>query len=295
VQEAEALAREALALTGSPILAVLRPVALSFLAEALVERGELAEAAQALDEPALPGLNAMFLQVMRGWVRVQRGDPERGLDELLDAGERLVTAGVTNAVPTFWRSRAALALLALDDRERAAALADEELAAARRFGAPSSTGVALRAAGLVHGDEALLAESVATLAPTAARLEHAHSLVALGAARRRAGHAADAREPLAAGLALARRCGAVALAERAYDELAATGARPRKIVRAGTDALTASERRVAEMAAAGMSNRDIAQALFVTVRTVETHLGRAYTKLDISSRTELANLLSRSA
>ncbi len=292
VQEAEALAREALVLTDSPILAVLRPIAVSFLAEALIERGELAEAERLLAGPAPPGLNAMFLQVTRGWLRVLRGDPERGLDELLEAGEQLTAAGVANAVPTFWRSRAALALLALDDRNRAAALADEELAAARRFGAPSATGVALRAAGLVHGDDGLLAESVATLAPTAARLEHAHSLVALGAARRRAGRAADARGPLASGLALARRCGAVALAERAYDELSATGARPRKILRAGAEALTASERRVAEMAAAGMSNRDVAQALFVTVRTVETHLGRAYTKLDISSRGELAAALA---
>ena len=295
VQEAEALAREALALTGSPILAVLRPIALSFLADALVERGELAEAEQALDGAAPPGLNAMFMQVTRGWVRLQRGDPERGLDELVNAGERLVAAGVTNAVPTFWRSRAALAGFALGDAERAAALAGEELAAARRFGAPSPIGIALRAAGVVRGDEALLEQSVATLASTPAQLEHAHSLVALGSARRRGGRAGDAREPLASGLALARRCGAVALAERAYDELAATGARPRKIVRAGAEALTASERRAAEMAAAGMTNRDIAQALFVTVRTVETHLGRAYTKLDISSRAELATALTRSA
>src|SRR6185295_900118 len=110
-------ARDALALTGSPILAVLRPIALSFLADALVERGELTEAAQALEEPALPGLNAMFLQVTRGWVRAQRGDPERGLEELLDAGDRLVAAGVTNAVPTFWRSRAALAAFALGDAD----------------------------------------------------------------------------------------------------------------------------------------------------------------------------------
>jgi DNA-binding CsgD family transcriptional regulator len=148
---------------------------------------------------------------------------------------------------------------------------------------------------VVSGDAQRLEASVATLANTPARLEHAHSLVALGSVRRRAGRAADARAPLAEGLALARRCGAVALAERAYDELAATGARPRKIVRAGAEALTASERRVAEMAAAGMSNRDIAQALFVTVRTVETHLGRAYTKLDISSRTDLPAALNRSA
>lgn len=124
-----------------------------------------------------------------------------------------------------------------------------------------------------------------------ARLERARSLVDLGGALRRAGRPADAREPLRSGMALARDCGALALAERAYDELTATGARPRKILRTGADAVTATERRVAQMAVDGLSNRDIAQALFATVRTVETHLSHAYRKLAIGSRRELAAAL----
>jgi DNA-binding CsgD family transcriptional regulator len=73
--------------------------------------------------------------------------------------------------------------------------------------------------------------------------------------------------------------------------LRASGARPRRSQRSGVDALTASELRVARMAAAGASNRDIAQALFVSLRTVETHLTRAYDKLGVAARGGLAEAL----
>ena len=79
------------------------------------------------------------------------------------------------------------------------------------------------------------------------------------------------------------------------DELAATGAHPRTILLSGLDASTASERRVAQMAAEDMSNKEIAQALFVTVKTVEQHLGRVYRKLDIGSRRELGAALAAPA
>jgi DNA-binding CsgD family transcriptional regulator len=85
----------------------------------------------------------------------------------------------------------------------------------------------------------------------------------------------------------------VAIAERARDELRATGARPRRMVLTGVESLTPSERRVAMMAASGLGNREIAQDLFVSVKTVETHLGSAYRKLDISSRKELPDVLQR--
>lgn len=150
--------------------------------------------------------------------------------------------------------------------------------------------------GLVEGGAngvAALREAESVLARSEARLEHARALVALGAALRRSKRAVDAREPLRRGLAVARACGSLPLAEQAHEELTATGARPRKIVRAGAEALTASERRVAGMAADGMTNKEIAQALFVTVRTVEAHLHHAYQKLNISSRNELAAALDR--
>jgi DNA-binding CsgD family transcriptional regulator len=95
------------------------------------------------------------------------------------------------------------------------------------------------------------------------------------------------RETLALALAEGRRCESLTVAGRAYDELVMTGARPRKMLRGGVEALTASERRIAEMARSGMKNREIAQALFVTIKTVEIHLRHAYRKLDIASRGEL--------
>ena len=113
----------------------------------------------------------------------------------------------------------------------------------------------------------------------------------LGAALRRANRRAEAREELAAGMELAHRCGADALAARAREELVACGARPRRLVRTGVDALTPSELRVAQLAAAGHSNREIAQALFVTRKTVETHLGGIYRKLGVNAREHLAGKL----
>jgi DNA-binding NarL/FixJ family response regulator len=123
------------------------------------------------------------------------------------------------------------------------------------------------------------------------RLEHARALVELGAALRRANHRAEAREPLREGLDLAIRLGATAVRQQAVDELAATGARPRSVRRTGVDALSPSERRVARLAAEGQTNRDIAQALFVTTKTVEVHLSACYRKLGITSRVGLAELL----
>ena len=123
------------------------------------------------------------------------------------------------------------------------------------------------------------------------RLEHARALVDLGAALRRANQRTEARERLREGVDLARRLGAFGLAERANEEITATGARPRKVVQTGLDALTASERRVAQLAADGMSNKEIAQTLFITIKTVEVHLSHAYRKLEISSRAQLDKAL----
>ena len=173
-------------------------------------------------------------------------------------------------------------------------LAADELALARRWGDPHAIGAALHMLGLVEGGTAgigLLTEAVEVLAGSQARLEHARALVDLGAALRRANQRTEARERLREGVDLARTVGALALAERANEEIAATGARPRKVLQTGVDALTASERRVAQLAADGMSNKEIAQTLFVTIRTVEEHLSHAYRKLEISSRAQLDKAL----
>jgi len=163
---------------------------------------------------------------------------------------------------------------------------------------PRAAGIALRARGLLEGGEGGLRdlrEAAELLAKSGARLEHARALVELGAALRRANQRTAGREPLRTGLDLAQRCGATRLAQRARAELIAAGARPRREAVTGLEALTASERRVAELAAAGMSNPEIAQALFITLNTVEGHLRRTYHKLSIGSRGQLPAALRSAA
>jgi DNA-binding CsgD family transcriptional regulator len=142
---------------------------------------------------------------------------------------------------------------------------------------------------------ALLEEAVEVLADSPAKLEHAKARTELGAALRRANRRSQARDHLRRAVELATICGALPLASRAESELLATGARPRRIALSGVDSLTPSERRVAELAAQGPTNREIAQALFVTPKTVEVHLSRVYRKLGISSRSQLAGALGESA
>jgi DNA-binding NarL/FixJ family response regulator len=174
-------------------------------------------------------------------------------------------------------------------------LSQEELELARAFGAPRTLGVALRAAGLVAGGrrgEPLLREAIRVLDGAATRLEQARSLTDLGALLRRTNRRAEARELLRQALDTAHRAGAAPLADRAETELRATGARPRRVLLSGLEALTASERRIAELAAEGLTNREIAQNLFVTARTVEGHLTNVFSKLDLKARTELPAALA---
>jgi DNA-binding CsgD family transcriptional regulator len=138
----------------------------------------------------------------------------------------------------------------------------------------------------------LLERSAECLSATQASLEHAYALADLGAALRRAGRRVDSRGPLQHALELANRLDAVALARRTREELAATGARPRRELLSGVASLTPSERRIARLAAEGHTNPQIAQALFVTPKTVEFHLRHVYQKLDISGRGKLITALA---
>jgi DNA-binding CsgD family transcriptional regulator len=271
------------------------------LIDVLIEQGKLDEASKLIERyelgGALPDLAQMnFLLDSTARLRIAQGRVEEGIGHLRECGRRLEQWGVRNPGFLAWRGTLALGLAATGEQEEALALAREELELAGAFEVPRELGMAMRAAALVEGGNGateLLRESVAVLEESPARLEHARSLTDLGAALRRGGHRADAREPLRAGLDLAQSCGATMLAERAHQELVATGARPRRLVLSGVDSLTASERRVAEMASEGLTNREVAQALFVTEKTVEGHLGHAYRKLDISSRSELPKALIR--
>ncbi len=290
-------------------LALTIPWLLTTLIEVAIERGELDEASTLLDEHGLTGelpdiYQTNELLATRGRLRVAQGRLGEGISDLRECGRRIEgwLAGTSWAIRNpgliSWRTSLAPALSVAGDREEAIALAHQEVELAREFEIPRELGMALRAAGLAEGGTAgtqLLREAVSVLERTPARLEYARALTDLGAALRREGQRSDAREPLRSGLALAEECGATALSERAHSELVAAGARPRRLVLSGVDALTASERRVAERAASGLSNREIAQALYVTEKTVEGHLGNAYRKLDIGSRSELPRALASSA
>ena len=228
----------------------------------------------------------------RGRLRIAQGQLEEGVADLLWCGERL--AARTVAWPATWRAHAAPALATLGDKQRAAKLAREQLAAARRVGAPGALGMSLRsAAQAIDGDEGLplLREAVAVLDRSPARLELAHALADLGAELSRSGRRTEGRDAQRRAIALAGQCGAVALAESAMAGLHAGPGRRARMELTGPDALTAAERRVCRQVAAGQTNREVAQALFVTEKTVERHLSSAYQKLGIRSRFQLVSAI----
>jgi DNA-binding CsgD family transcriptional regulator len=272
----------------------------AFRAELARERGDVDEAEQVIartgiPEQVPPNGHLTFLQLARGRLRLEQRRIDEAIRELRSLGDNMEALGISNAAFHDWRAELALALGAGGRREEALAYALEAVDRARQWGAPPALGLALRALGLVEGGvsgEKLLRESVTVLESSQGRLEYAKSLVELGAALRRSNKRTDSREYLRLGLELAHKLGAIGLESRAQTELAATGARPRRLMLSGLDSLTPSERRVAEMAAENMTNKDIAQALFVTPKTVEVHLSSVYRKLEISSRAQLPAALA---
>jgi DNA-binding CsgD family transcriptional regulator len=268
------------------------------LAEVLRERGRLGEAQDLLERvgTADPGSNAT------GWWLGTRvglltalGRAEEAVAVADDLAEYCET--MPDPARLWWRSLKAEALDRLERRDEAIELATEELEITRAFGAPWSLGRTLRVLGTLERDDGLdrLRESVGVLEGSTARLELAKSLAALGSGLRRARKPTEAREPLRRALELAGVCGAEALSEHVRSELRASGARPRRDALGGVESLTPSERRVVDLAAAGRRNRDIAQELYVTPKTVELHLSSAYRKLGIGSRRELEGALAASA
>jgi DNA-binding NarL/FixJ family response regulator len=233
----------------------------------------------------------------RARLRAAEGRVEQALADLERCGQLEAAWRIRTPALSTWRSDAARLLAGLDRRAEAEALAREEIERCRAFGAPRPLAAALRAAAAA-GPEAgpeLLGEAVELLAESPARLDEAFARFELGAALRRAGRRAIARERLSEALELAVFCGATALATRAHDELVAAGARPRRDPVESRSNLTASELRVAGMAAEGMTNREIAQALFLTEKTIENHLRSVYRKLSIASRSQLARALPQPA
>lgn len=301
VARAESDSRTAIDLLTANGIRLGTALALGVLVEALVESGEVEAADRLLRESefgaGIPaGLASNRLLEARSVLRLAQGRLREGIDDLHEFGRRDELWGGANPLASRWRSRAALALAAMGDHDRAHRMAMDDLERARRWGAASGIGVALRCHALLGGSARSvepLREAVAVLEGSPARLERVRALIDLGAALRRANRRADARLVLERGLALADRCGARSLAGLARAELRAAGGRSADPDGVGVQQLTASERRVADLAAEGLSNAEIAQALFVTSKTVETHLGRVYRKLSLSGRGGLGRALAQ--
>jgi DNA-binding NarL/FixJ family response regulator len=274
------------------------------LVEALVEADDLdgAEAALAAAArvgsgagEAVPGkLRTAMLLERRARLWLARHRPAEAHTDLLAAAGTWQALDVRHPGLAAWRVDDSAALAALGDLDAARRLAGEHLELAARVGLPGPRGAGLRAlAHTVAPAEAvpLLTQAAHVLAGSAARLEHARVLVELGAALRRANQRTTAREPLVRALDLADRGGMRLIAARARQELLAAGGRPRRSVVSGPGALTPAEHRVAVLAALGHSNREIADQLYVTRRTVETHLTHIFQKLSVTNRAQLATSL----
>jgi DNA-binding CsgD family transcriptional regulator len=263
----------------------------SFHTRALVELGDVRGAREVFEWIGdMPGKSdgSRYQSWARTDLLLAEGRAEEALAECDEFARRVQPRIVAPAFAAV-NSQRARALAALGRREEGIPLVEDELARARQSGAPGAIGHALRVLGELKGEDGVgdLRESVDVLERSVRRLERAKALASLGAALRRARQPTEAREPLRLALELADACGAQPVVDMARTELYATGARPRTEAASGVGALTASERRVATLAAEGNSNRDIAQALFVTPKTVEVHLSNAYRKLGIRSRREL--------
>ena len=299
LQGAEGDARTVLEAADLAAPALYRKLAAAILVNASTEQGELEQAQSVLDgfgldESARTQTSAV-LRLARGRLRLAQERPDEAVDDILTAGRIVSATGSTCPGYLAWRSGAALAH-ARPRRARGgpapghgggrarARLRRPAHARGRRCAPPASWPAA-------REGEALLRESLACLEGAGIALERARALAELGVLVRATGRRSEARAMLREALDVAHHAGAAPLADLAEAELRATGAKPRRVALSGVEALTASERRVAELAGDGLTNREIAQALFVTMRTVEGHLTRVFAKLELSSRDELPDVL----
>ncbi len=265
----------------------------------LVARGDLDGAEAELNDSGLADappshMNLLILAAARVRLRLaqRRWDDALSESDRLEAGCAALGVGISGTMERG--PNRALALLGLGRGDEALETAAAAVVAAERYGAAYAISAALRAHGLALGGlEGIgrLGEAVRAAEAEGAWLHLASALLDLGAALRREGHQRDARDPLRRAVELASRSGAHLIADTARAELLASGARPRRVALSGAASLTARERRVAHLAAEGLSNPEIAQALFITRKTVEKHVGEVLRKLELPSRTEIAGAL----
>lgn len=271
------------------------PLAYIALGTVLLSQGRTERAEAALDRAARPGLERHIWEwhhylYAKGRARRERGDLDGALEAWLRCGRSLEEAGVTNPVLAPWWLPATHTLVGLGRTGEAADLVARTAPWVRRWGTPRAQGLGLLAAGIVAEGRArldLLAEAVDVLAGSPARLEHAKAAYQLGCELLQHDDARGARRHLRQAIELATRCGYPMLSERARKLLVTAGGRMPQLASSPVDSLTDSERKIAVLAKGGVSNREIAEALFVTPRTVEMHLTNVYRKLDVRGRADL--------
>ncbi|TDV47984.1 helix-turn-helix transcriptional regulator [Actinophytocola oryzae] len=264
------------------------------LATAHVRQGDLAAAVRVLPEtdPDVPVLGHPLSLVVRAAAAEDAGDLDGALTHLNRCGAVLTELGVENPLVAPWWVAAARLLAATGRSTAAADLAAEGADAAARWGTGNGRGLALFAAGTVElaqdpkAGRDVLAEAVELLETGAAAWYLALAELALGEAALRTGDRVGARKVFRAAADGAVRCGYRGVAVQARARLVAAGGRVHRVP-GGTDTLTHAERRVAELATAGATNREIADRLLITVRTVETHLTSLYRKLGVAGRSAL--------
>lgn len=290
-------AERAAAMTGREVARIITLLVRAMIRAMRGDRdGTRADAAEvlALSERTRWPYGAPFVRCALGHLALSQGDPAAAADDLeatvrgveaVGAFEYPVATGVPDLVEALTES---------GESERAAHLTRALAEAGRRRDRPWALATAARC-------EALLAAAAGDLeragaAADAALVEHerlampferARTLLVKGRVQRRAGERRAARATLEEALALFRGMGARFWAEKAAAELARIG------VRRAPAALTESEERVAELAAQGLTNPEIAARLFMARRTVEANLARAYGKLGIRSRAQLGAAMAR--
>lgn len=279
----------------------LGPTARGTLASARLLTGDIAAAKAALaltEEEERAALEDYLFGphwAARGQLALAEGRPEDAFGHFTLAGRQLESIGNHNPGMFNWISGAAIAALRLGEGDRARELAERGLAAAEEYGAPRALALALRTRALI---QPRVRDRLPRLKRAVEVLDGCDSLVAralvhvnLGAALRKAKGNSTAREPLLVALEAADQAGAETIAERAREELALAGSRPRRAQRAGVASLTAGELRVARLAARGLTNREISEALFISRKTVDFHLRGTYRKLGVNDRAALGPLL----
>ena len=307
VGDAESEAREALDRVSetarTPVVRSLEISLVRWSLVALIAQGRIDDADALLSErhldATLPdGPRQIRICHERGLLRLAQRQPKQALEDAYRLGDFHRTYGIESVVEAPWRVVAAQALAALHDASAAVETAEEHLTLARAWGLPRDVGIALRTRAQVETDlehrVELLVQALSTLRLAPAPLELADTAIALGASLRRAGRRTEAKDVLAEGLSAAMNCGATALIERARNEVRLAGGHERLRALAGAGSLTPGERRIAQLAADGLSNRQIAQELFLSVRTAENTLRRVYQKLAITSRRDLADAMAGS-